>query len=379
MFEAGKLNGVTLRYPQSVHGPMIGTATSNGRPVALTRKRSTFGRDGLNLAGLKDMTEGDASTPEKFWEAANKFGFTFNWGYISRSHVSYFSSGYLPVRAAGLDRRLPTKGTGEYEWQGFLTLEQHPHDVDGPSGRLLNWNNQSAPGFMHGDGEPYGSVHRVELFDQFPDQVELAGVVGVMNRAATEDVLSPAWPVVSEVLHGGDAPSPLAAEVLALMDAWVADDAPRVDADDDGFYDDAGATIMDALWTPLASEVMRPVYGDLTSALNNIRSLNSTDGASLVDKDLRTLLGQPVEGKFNLSYCGNGFIDDCRDSLWQVVETVSQELAATRGDDPSTWLREGARTSFAPGLIPNTFRTTNRPTFQQVLQFAPQASSTDNE
>jgi hypothetical protein len=232
---------------------------------------------------------------------------------------------------------------------------------------------------MHGDGEPYGSVHRVELFDQFPDQVELAGVVGVMNRSATEDVLSPAWPVVSEVLHGGDAPSPLAAEVLEPMDAWVADDAPRVDADDDGFYDDAGATIMDALWTPLAREVMRPVYGDLTSALNSIRSLNSTDGASLVDKDLRTLLGQPVEGKFNLSYCGNGFIDDCRDSLWQVVETVSQELAATRGDDPSTWLREGARTSFAPGLIPTTFRSTNRPTFQQVLQFAPQANTTDSE
>ncbi|MCB1845056.1 MAG: penicillin acylase family protein, partial [Halioglobus sp.] len=80
IFDAGTLNGTPIRYPVSVHGPMIGTATSNGTPVALTRKRSTFGRDGLNLAGLKDMTEGDATTPERFWEAANKFGFTFNWG-----------------------------------------------------------------------------------------------------------------------------------------------------------------------------------------------------------------------------------------------------------------------------------------------------------
>ena len=385
IFDAGTLNGVPIRYPVSVHGPMIGTATSNGQPIALTRKRSTFGRDGLNLAALKDMTEGDASTPEKFWEAANKFGFTFNWGYMSRSNVAYFASGLLPVRAAGLDRRLPTWGTGDYEWQGFLDQDAHPHAADGPSGRLLNWNNQSAPGFMHGDDEPYGSVHRVELFDQFPDKVELAGVVSVMNRSATEDVRSPAWSVVSEVLRGGEAPSPLAAQVIDLLDAWVADDAPRLDADDNGFYDEAGPTIMDALFGPLAEEVMRPVFGDLTQALDDIRDLGGSlnpastpPGASFIDKDLRTLLGQDVKGKFNLSYCGSGDLDTCRDSLWQVVENVAQALAAERGDDPSTWLREAYRTGFAPGLIPETFRATNRPTFQQVLEFVPAPASAGN-
>ena len=66
------------------------------------------------------MTEGKASTPERFCRAANEFGFTFNWGYVSRTHTAYFSSGLLPVRAPGLDRRLPTLGTGDYEWRGFL-------------------------------------------------------------------------------------------------------------------------------------------------------------------------------------------------------------------------------------------------------------------
>jgi hypothetical protein len=371
IFNAGTLDGIPIRYPVSVHGPMIGTATSNGQPVALTRKRSTFGRDGLNLAGLKDMTEGDGSTPEKFWEAANKFGFTFNWGYVSRTDVAYFSSGYLPVRAPGLDRRLPTRGTGEYEWQGFLSQDEHPHAAQAPDGRMLNWNNQSAPGFMHGDNEPYGSVHRVELFDQFPDQVELAGVVGVMNRSATEDVRTPAWPWVSEVLRSGTAPTPLAAQLVDMLDGWVADDAPRLDADDDGLYDVPGPTIFDALWEPLAEAAMRPVFGDLTAALDQVRNLNSTDGASLVDKDLRSLLGRPVEGAFNLSYCGNGNLDACRTSLWLVVDAIAQELAAEYGSDPGTWLKEGTRTGFAPGLIPNTFRATNRPTFQQVLEFAP--------
>jgi hypothetical protein len=369
MFEAGRLNGTLLAYPVSVHGPVIGTATSDGQPIALTRKRSTFGRDGLNLAGLKDMTEGDAQTPEQFFAAANKFGFTFNWAYMSRSNIAYFSSGYLPVRPAGLDRRLPTWGTGDYEWQGFLTQAQHPHEVGGPNGRLLNWNNQSAPGFMHGDGTPYGSVHRVELFDQFPDQVGLAGVVGVMNRAATEDVRSPVWPVISAVLAGGDAPSDLAGQVVALLDDWVAEDAPRLDADDDGQYNSAGPTIYDALFEPLARAAMAPVFGDAIDALDGIRNLSGNDGASLLDKDLRTLLGQDVAGPFNLAYCGAGVLEDCRDALWMVVDTVATELAGEYGPDPQTWLKEGSRSGFAPGLIPNTFRNTNRPTFQQVLEF----------
>ncbi|MEM8660069.1 MAG: penicillin acylase family protein [Pseudomonadota bacterium] len=377
IFDAGLLNDVPVRYPVSVHGPMIGTATSNGRPVALTRARSTFGRDALNLAALKDMTEGLGSTPEAFWEAANQFGFTFNWGYLSRDNVAFFSSGYLPVRAAGLDRRLPTWGTGDYEWQGFLTLEEHPHAASAPDDRLLNWNNQAAPGFMHGDSTPYGSVHRVEAFDQFPDRVDLAGLVGVMNRSATEDVRSPVWPVISEVLRGGEAPSELSAAVVALMDEWVADDAPTLDVDEDGFNDSAGPTIMAALIGPLAEAVMRPIFGDLVAELNDIRSLSgnafsgSQPGASYIDKDLRTLLERDVQGPFNLSYCGGGDLALCRESLWQVVELVALELSAELGDDPNTWLSEGRRGSFIPGLIPDTFRATNRPTFQQVLEFVP--------
>lgn len=378
IFEAGTLDGDPVVYPVSVHGQLIGTATSDGQPVALTRKRSTFGRDGLNLAALKDMTEGEAVTPEDFWRIANQFGFTFNWGYVSRTNVAYFSSGLLPVRAPGLDRRLPTLGTGAYEWQGFLEEDAHPHSAEGPSGRLLNWNNQSAPGFMHGDDNPYGSVHRVELFDQFPDRVDLAGVVGVMNRSATEDVRSPAWPTVSEVLRGGEAPSTLAGEVVDFMDAWVAEDAPRLDADDNGDYDSAGPTIMDELWRPLVEAAMRPVFGDLVEDLNDIRSLGGSGsssgntGSSLIDKDLRTLLGQEVEGPFNLRYCGAGDLEDCRNSLWQVVDEVAQALAVEYGsEDPSTWLKEASRTGFLPGLIPDTMRTTNRPTYQQLLDFAP--------
>ena len=64
-------------------------------------------------------------------------------------------------------------------------------------------------------------------------------------------------------------------------------------------------------------------------------------------------------------------LEDCRSSLWQVLDEVAQQLAAERGGDPSTWLKEGRRTPFVPGVIDDTFRFTNRSTFQQVLEFAP--------
>ncbi len=128
--------------------------------------------------------------------------------------------------------------------------------------------------------------------------------------------------------------------------------------------------ISDALWRPVADAVMRPVYGDLTDDLSDVRSLNGAAGLSYVDKDLRTLLGDPVRGRFNLSYCGDGSLDACRASLWAAVEQVAGSLAASQGSEPSSWTGPAARTGFAPGLIPDTIRATNRPTFQQVLEFA---------
>lgn len=372
-FNAGRLGTNDLIYNLTVHGPVFATATVDGKPFALARKRSTFGRDALNLAALKDMTEGEARSPSRFYRVANQFGFTFNWAYVSRRATAYFTSGYLPIRAKGLDRRLPTLGTGDYDWSGkFLSRKKHPHATTGPNGLLLNWNNRSAPGFMHGDDEPYGSVQRVENFDQWPARVHITDNVGIMNRAATEDVKSSAWPVISRVLRTGPAPTPRDQEILDLMDDWIARDAPRMDVDGDLLYDEAGPVIMDAIWRPIANAVMSPVFGALIPNLDGVRNLDGVEGASYVDKDLRKLMNELVIGPYNLQYCGNGDLATCRDSIWQAIHDAADATAAQLGQpEPSLWRRNAQRTSFTPGLLPNTFPFTNRPTFQQVLDLEP--------
>ena len=128
---------------------------------------------------------------------------------------------------------------------------------------------------------------------------------------------------------------------------------------------------MDALWNPIADAVMRPVFGDLTGDLDNIRGLGSLSGESYVDKDLRTLLHEPVNGPFNLRYCGNGSLDACRASLWAVVDQVAAQPRRGAGAGPDGVAQHASRrTGFTPGLIPDTMRATNRPTFQQVLELA---------
>jgi hypothetical protein len=91
-----------------------------------------------------------------------------------------------------------------------------------------------------------------------------------------------------------------------------------------------------------------------------------------VNKDLRSLLGQQVVAPFSRRYCGNGDLTTCRDSLWAVIQKAAQDLAAAQGPDPSAWRADAnaERIKFRPGLLTQTMRWSNRPTFQQVGQFS---------
>ena len=176
------------------------------------------------------------------------------------------------------------------------------------------------------------------------------------------------WPVISSVLTEGEAPSDLAADAVAMLDEWVVDDAPRLDADDDGFHDSPGPLVFDAVFDAVVAVVQEPILGAYLSTGSELRGI---DDAGFLDKDLRNVLGEPVVGPFNVTYCGGGALDVCARDLWLVIDDTVAAIAAERGADIDTWLSPGRRLTFAPGLIPNDFRATNRPTYQQVLEFAP--------
>ncbi len=368
IFDAGSIGGREIRFPTTVHGPVIGTATVHGQPFALARRRTTYGQDALSLAALKEMTEGQATTPQRFWKIANHFGFTFNWGYVSRKTTSYFSSGLLPIRARGLDRRLPTLGTGGYEWRGWLPELAHPHDIGGRGDLLLNWNNKPAPGWMPGDDQHLGSVQHVELFGPWPAHPRINDVVGVMNKAATQDATGVlVWPIVRAMLRRGKAPDAQTASAVALIDDWVRHGAPTVGNPPGGPIPYAGAAVLNAAWPHIFDAVMAPRYGNLLGAFEALLGRDP----SYVDKDLKTQLGRRVLAPYAFRYCGRGNVAACARSLWAAIRAGRADLVTKQGANASVWRIDQGLTSFVPNLIPTKFPSTNRPTYQQVISLAP--------
>ena len=378
-FDAGTLDGDPRRYPITVHGPVSGTATVAGKPYAITRLRSTFGEDALSLGALRDMTVGRGKTVKGFFESANQFGFTFNWGYASRDTTAYFSSGKLPRRAPRTNKLLPTLGTGDYDWRGFLSLRRAPaRRGRARTGSSSTGTTSPRPGWQTGDdGHIYGSVHRVDMFDDFPRRARIADVASIMNRAATEDLrATELWPVIRRVLAGSPAPDALTAQAADILTSVVERRRQQ------------------ARRRPRRQD-RRPRRRDHRPRLDQRRERRAEPGA-------RAAHGRPRRAQWPqqrhvrrrlVRLRGQGPPDAAPQPGTRPVQAALlrerlvhrvPSLAVGRGSrqrrtsspPPRARIpRSGARTRrrsgsrFAPGLLSDTMRFTNRPTFQQVLRF----------
>ncbi len=375
-----------IAFYESGHGPVVGYATVAGTRVAISSQRSTRGRELLSARALYAINTGRVTSATTFMETMAKVEFSFNWFYADDRDIALFSSGRLPVRAPGTDPALPTAGTGEYDWKGYLTPQQHAQGVNPPSGVILNWNNKPAQNVGAADSTfSFGPVQRVDLLASGIAKLKkhtLPSVVSVMNAAATQDLrLVRTWPLIRTVLATGPAPTPRADSAARAVDAWLAAGGSRIDLALDGKVDDPGAAILDAAWRPLTDAVMSPVLGSLATRLEQLIPRDGAAGPGgssysegwygYLDKDLRTVLGRPVKAPFSTRYCGAGDLTTCRAALWRAVDAAAASLEATQGPDPAAWHADATREriGFSTGIIPDTMRWTNRPTFQQVMTF----------
>lgn len=393
-FEAGSLRSspsgpdVLVAYHETVHGPVIGYATVEGRRVAITSRRSTRDREVLSAPFFVALSTNAVRSAADFRKLASSFELTFNWHYVDHRSIAEFTTGRLPIRPSSVDPGLLTKGTGEYEWLGFASAAAHPQTTNPKSGVILNWNNKPARGYAASDSQwSYGTVQRVDLLwstVQSRKKHTLATLTGAMNRAATTDLrVVRVWPVIREVLGRGNAPSTRAATAARLVDEWLAAGGSRLDRDGDGAIDAGGAAVLDAAWSRLADAVLEPVLGPLTADLARLSprddAAQTSNGSaylsgwySYVDKDLRALLGRPGPSPFETAFCGKGIVTACAASLWAALDSAAAALELAHGTDPAAWRASATaeRIRLVPGINPTTMRWTNRPTFQQLISFS---------
>ncbi len=244
-FDAGVLKGKggaadqRVTFHTTVHGPVVGYATVKGRKVAISSKRSDYGKDAVDLLLYHDLSTGVVDSPDTFFKAASQSPQTFNSFYIDSKHIAEYTSGLLPKRPESVDPGLLTDGRGKDEWDGFLSADAHPHDTDPSSGKIVNWNNNIAKGFGAADDEwmRAGEVGRVDLLNKNLERLgsggkwNLAQVTSAMNAAATQDIRAiDTVPLLQRLMEGSKAPNARDQQMLQLLVDWNKNGGNRLDS-----------------------------------------------------------------------------------------------------------------------------------------------------
>jgi acyl-homoserine lactone acylase PvdQ len=382
--KGGKSVHVTFR--RTVHGPVYGYAKARGsnKQVALSTRRSSYGRETVDQLFFQQMTFGRVHSANDFIRAAYKTPQTFNSFYASTNEAAFVTSGRLPLRPKGVNPDLPVSGEGKYEWTGYLANSAHPQVINPSTGYIVNWNNKPAKDFPASDTRwSEQSLQRDLLLSgelgRRPKQT-LATVLASANAAATEDVrIVELWPTLKRMLDRGKAPNAATKQVVDALQAWHDNGGSRRDADHDGKIDSPGAEILDTAWKGLTDAALCDRLG---SAL--CKQLEGRNGRfdrppggqyggwhQYMWKDLRAMLGQKVAGAYHLRYCGDGSVKTCSKELWAALDAARKRLTAQQGPDPTAWRAPEAKEqiSFAP-LPLITMQYTNKPTgIHQVMQF----------
>ena len=388
---AGSIDGQQVTFQRTVHGPVTGYASVRGKRVAISSKRSSYGKDTLDQLFFRRLSNGQVNSAESFMDAARLTPQTFNSFYMDNQDIAMYTSGLLPKRPKKVDPGLLTDGTGKYEWKGTEGDEAHPQGINPEDGTIVNWNETGAKGFMAADDQfgRNGSAMRVDMLTSGMDRTavdgkwDLVGLTAAMNAAATQDVRAvDTIPLLQQLLDGSRPPSATAQGMLDQMVAWREAGGSRLDQDLDGLIDAPGAASMDVAWPKIADAFMKPVLKK-QATLDELSSLFSrfdlppggqySGWYQYFDRDVRELLGKKVERPFRNAYCGGGKLAKCQKDVWAAIDKAGRSLTQSQGTaDPSAWHSNATREriEFAPGVLSTTMRYTNRPSgIQQVISF----------
>jgi penicillin amidase len=237
----------------TVHGPVFFVDAAHN--VAFSKRLSCKDRFLQGLSSFFDLM--NAETIPEFYQAAQESDMSINYFFANTDgDIAYYHLGLHPIRPAGYDIRLPAPGTGEYEWQGFLPKTENPHAANPENGFLINWNNQPAPGWGHGDlatSDVWGGWGRDDRVTCLLRLAQAKKEVGpedlkamIKNIAFYDKRALNIKDLMVDILRQGNPTRPETVQALELLSKW---DNLVTDADGDGFCDQPGAAIFDSWWT----------------------------------------------------------------------------------------------------------------------------------
>jgi penicillin amidase len=313
------------------HGPVVSFDEANG--VAYAIRYAWFNREHQTVEGFFRYNQ--ARSIQDFATYASYLGSNHNMFYTDdRGNYGYWHPGNHPVRARGVDLRLPQDGTGGSEWRGLLPIQRVPHAVNFKRGWLVNWNNQPALGWKR--ERAYGVIDNAQdlenaldpggpvLRDPFggrlnPDKrVDFDDLTANLRYGAfkhhRDTFFRPFLPADSALK------TDLAKAAAGHLRAW---DGFLTDADEDGLYH-SGRTIVDRWASVMRTAAFSDDLGDLAGEANESLLWHLLNPRDRLQQRFDWLNGKPV-----------------RQFAAEAFEAAVAELAAEfEDDDPATWQQE---------------------------------------
>ena len=228
---------VTVPIFHSSHGPIVNPMPydpGNPPPIIVAWAYANRGHEADMVEAMLDMAR--AESMAEFDKGVEIIGASQHMTYIDRDgNIAYWMSGWDPIRAPGVDPRLPSLGNGMMEWTG----ERHAraHDENTAQGYYGGWNNKASADYNNAFNNLWyynGPAHRAQVIEDylsthdnltFEELRDLA-----LNIATTDSLLNSSpitgggntWPFVAEYFTAAVAADPNADREAAvdLIDAW---------------------------------------------------------------------------------------------------------------------------------------------------------------
>ncbi|WP_395671999.1 penicillin acylase family protein [Phenylobacterium sp.] len=257
---------VEYEIASTVHGPIVRWDVAGGRAYSEKNavRTTELGDWVCNLEWMraKTLAEFEKSLPGCTGSATINYGGED--GTIANWHV-----GIRPIRAEGLDPRLPTPGTGEYEWRGETPFAKWSKFKNPPENFFHAWNTRPSTAVTYRDNARWGATSRNY---RAYDLVRPLQKVTLKDFHEVNRKLGNGWggadaSIVSAKFFAADlrravAGDPRLEQAVELMAGW---NATLEDLDKDGRYDSPATPLM-IRWLKVAkAEILDDDLGEWAS------------------------------------------------------------------------------------------------------------------
>ncbi len=336
------------------HGwPVV--AINEDAGVAWMSKTTTRHKE---LAGALKWLQAPLMTDrESLRELMGDFPFSFNFLVADHEGVGMIHTGNQPLRAPGLDPRLPTPAGSAYDWVGEVYGEQMGTWVTDPStGYIANWNNAPVYGWRAGDQAGlWGPTQRVQQIEYWMQQA----LANTGNALSLEDVKWVNWQAATHDsyalsfmphLIAAAASDPELADAHQALHSWFAAELPWRDDDNDGTYDDPGHAVWDIVIQDLFDRITSDEMGPLTRDLQLGPAQGENNGDHGTGNNHYAILLKILEGSTRHDWCddlGTMERETCAQQLKSSV-ALAQQMLRTKYGPVEEWREPVHHAQFFP-------------------------------